>query len=67
LLGRCRQGEAWLALSAAARARERRRIAATLGIGISGTVLGLAVPLFGLVVGALTAVTAGRRAEWHVG
>jgi hypothetical protein len=43
------------------------RVAATLGIGISGTVLGLAAPLFGLVVGALTAVTAGRRAEWHVG
>jgi hypothetical protein len=36
------------------------RVAATLGIGISGTVLGrLVVPRFGLVVGALTAIAAG--------
>ena len=41
------------------------RAAATLGI--SGTVLGRVVPRFGLVVGALTAMAAGRRAEGHVG
>ena len=36
------------------------RVAATLGIGISGMVLGrLVVPRFGLVVGALAAVAAG--------
>jgi len=43
-----------------------RRVAATLGIGISGIVLGcLVVPRFGLVVGVLAAVAGGWRLRFR--